>query len=105
MSPTTEGAISKEEAQILAENVWGTKSKATGYKISYSYIAWIRDEEGKEYYLFNVKWFADNHWSWIGTLFISVDGSEYKQGDVPLVSVSNGQTVKGMLEGGIFENR
>lgn len=104
-NPTTEGAISKEEAQILAENVWGIKSKATGYKISYSYIAWIRDEEGREYYLFNVKWFADSHWSWIGTLFISVDGTEYKQGDVPLVSVSNGQTVKGMLEGGVFENR
>lgn len=100
--PMTEGAITKEEAFTLAESVWGNKSRATGYEIDYSYIAIIKDEDGNEYYLFNVKWFAQNHWSWIGTIFISVDGNEYKLGDIPLVSATSGQTVTGMLEGGKF---
>jgi len=62
----------------------------------------LKDEDGNEYYLYNVKWFAQNHWSWIGTIFVSVDGEMYKLGDNPLVSATSGQTVTGMLEGGTF---
>ncbi len=100
--PITEGAITKEEAHTLAESIWGDKSRATGFEINYSYIAIIKDEAGNEYYLYNVKWFAQNHWSWIGTIFISVDGEMYKLGDNPLVSATSGQTVTGMIEGGTF---
>lgn len=100
--PMTEAAITKEEAHTLAESVWGSKSRATGFEINYSYVAIIKDEDGNEYYLYNVKWFAQNHWSWIGTIFVSVDGEMYKLGDNPLVSATSGQTVTGMLEGGTF---
>lgn len=92
-NPNMPNAISKDEALKLAQNKWGTKSQETGYDIGYSYIAWIKDEQGMEYYVFILRWLVEDHWSFIDTVCISADGKTYKEIGMP-VSYKNGEVVK-----------
>lgn len=91
--PSMPNAIGKDEALKLAQNKWGTKSEETGYDIGYSYVAWIKDEQGIEYYVFILRWLVEDHWSFIDTVCISVDGKTYKEIGMP-VSYENGEIVK-----------
>ncbi len=92
-NPDMPNAISKDEALKLAQNKWGTKAQETGYDIGYSYVAWIKDEQGMQYYVFVLRWLVEDHWSFIDTVCISADGKTYKEIGMP-VSYKNGEIVK-----------
>ena len=99
--PTTPNAISSDEAIKLAQKVFGTKDSESGYEIGYSYACWVKDQEGKEYYIVNMRWFNGTNWSWIGAVCVAVDGKSYKQLDMP-PSFENGDTVTNMIGGENF---
>ncbi len=92
-NPDMPNAISKDEALKLAQNKWGTKAEETGYDMGYSYVAWIKDEQGMQYYVFTMRWLVGDHWSFIDTVCISADGKTYKEIGMP-VSYENGEIVK-----------
>lgn len=78
--PTMANAISQDQALKLAQSVWGTKDKETGYEIGYSPAGWIKDGSGMQYYVFVIRWLVDgNHWSYLTTACIAADGKTYKQ--------------------------
>ena len=78
--PTMANAISQDQALKLAQSVWGTKDKETGYEIGYSPAGWIKDESGMQYYVFVIRWLVDgDHWSYLTTACIAADGKSYKQ--------------------------
>lgn len=101
--PTEKGAIGKDQAQKLAEKVWGSTSDETGNQIGYTYTGWGKDSTGKQYYIFNARWLAGDHWSYIGTICIAVDGKTYKQLDTVVNDIAQGETFN-MLEGGNIKN-
>lgn len=101
-NPTEKNAISKDKAQELAQSVWGTKSDETGYEIGYAYSGWGKDEQGKQYYVFNARWLVGDHWSYIGTICIAVDGKSYKQLDSIVNTTLNGDVLSNLLPGGEF---
>lgn len=93
-TPTLTNAITQDEALKLAQKKWGTHADETGFDIGYSYVAWIQDEQGMQYYVFDVRWFVNNdHWSWIDTVCISVDGKTYREIASP-ANFKNGEIVK-----------
>ena len=57
----------------------GTKNEENGYQYGYFYVCWIKDNDGKQYYVFNVKWYVVNHWSYINTICVCTDGKTYKE--------------------------
>lgn len=61
--------------------------------MGYSYVAWIKDEQGMQYYVFTMRWLVGDHWSFIDTVCISADGKTYKEIGMP-VSYENGEIVK-----------
>lgn len=78
--PTMANAISQDQALKLAQSVWGTKDKETGYEIGYSPAGWIKDGSGMQYYVFVIRWLVDgDHWSYLTTACIAADGKTYKQ--------------------------
>lgn len=99
--PTTKNAIGVEKAEKLAQSVWGTESDEGGSQIGYSYAGWGKDKAGKEYYIFNARWLVGDHWSYIGTICIAVDGKTYKQLDIVVNPEIAGDTFD-MLDGGTF---
>ena len=99
--PSTPDAITQEQAIELAKKVYGSKLQETGFEIGYSYYAWVKDNLGKEYYVINMQVFNGKNWSWIGTICIAVDGSEYRQLPNP-PACQNGEVIEGMLEGQKF---
>ena len=101
--PTEKGAIGKDQAQKLAEKVWGSTSDETGNQIGYTYTGWGKDSTGKQYYIFNARWLVGDHWSYIGTICIAVDGKTYKQLDTVVNDTAKGETFN-MLDGGNIKN-
>ena len=101
--PTEKGAIGKDQAQKLAEKVWGSTSDETGNKIGYTYTGWGKDSAGKQYYIFNARWLVGDHWSYIGTICIAADGKTYKQLDTVVNDTAKGETFN-MLDGGNIKN-
>ncbi len=101
--PTEQGAIGKNKAQDLAEKVWGSTSDETGNQIGYTYAGWGKDNTGKQYYIFNARWLVEDHWSYIGTICIAVDGKTYKQLDTVVNDIAKGETFN-MLDGGNIKN-
>ena len=101
--PTEKGAIGKDQAQKLAEKVWGSTSDETGNQIGYTYTGWGKDSTGKQYYIFNARWLVGDHWSYIGTICIAADGKTYKQLDTVVNDIAQGETFN-MLEGGNIKN-
>ena len=101
--PTEQGAIGKNKAQDLAEKVWGSTSDETGNQIGYTYAGWGKDNTGKQYYIFNARWLVGDHWSYIGTICIAVDGKTYKQLDTVVNDTAKGETFN-MLDGGNIKN-
>ena len=101
--PTEKGAIGKDQAQKLAEKVWGSTSDETGNQIGYTYTGWGKDSAGKQYYIFNARWLVGDHWSYIGTICIAVDGKTYKQLDTVVNDTAKGETFN-MLDGGNIKN-
>lgn len=99
--PTTPNAITSDEAIKLAQKVFGTTADETGFEIGYSYACWVKDQNGKEYYVIDMRWFNGTNWSWIGAVCVAVDGKSYKQLDMP-PSFENGDTVTNMLDGENF---
>ena len=99
--PTEKNAIGKEKAQKLAESVWGTTSSETGFEIGYSYAGWGKESSGKQYYIFNARWFNGTNWSYMGTICISADGKTYKQLDTVVNPTVKGDTFT-MTDGGTF---
>lgn len=99
--PSTPDSITTERAIELAKGIFGTKSQETGYEIQYTYYAWVKDSDGKEYYIINMNWFNGTDASWIAAVCVSVDGKSYKQlGTKP--NCQNGDTITDMLDGGNF---
>ena len=93
-NPTLPNAITKDEALKLAKKKWGTHADETGFDIGYTYVSWIQDEKGMQYYVFDVRWLVNNdHWSWIDTVCISADGKTYKEIASP-ANFKNGEVVK-----------
>lgn len=93
-TPTLPNVITQEDALKLAQKKWGTHADETGFDIGYSYVAWIQDEQGMQYYVFDVRWFVNNdHWSWIDTVCISADGKTYREIASP-ANFENGEIVK-----------
>ena len=101
--PTEKGAIGKDQAQKLAEKVWGSTSDETGNQIGYTYTGWGKDSAGKQYYIFNARWLVGDHWSYIGTICIAADGKTYKQLDTVVNDTAKGETFN-MLDGGNIKN-
>lgn len=101
--PTEKGAIGKDQAQKLAEKVWGSTSDETGNQIGYTYTGWGKDSTGKQYYIFNARWLVGDHWSYIGTICIAADGKTYKQLDKVVNDTAKGETFE-MLPGGNIKN-
>ena len=101
--PTEKGAIGKDQAQKLAEKVWGSTSDETGNQIGYTYTGWGKDSTGKQYYIFNARWLVGDHWSYIGTICIAADGKTYKQLDTVVKDTAKGETFN-MLDGGNIKN-
>lgn len=101
--PTEKGAIGKDQAQKLAEKVWGSTSDETGNQIGYTYTGWGKDSAGKQYYIFNARWLVGDHWSYIGTICIAADGKTYKQLDTVVNDTARGETFN-MLDGGNIKN-
>ena len=101
--PTEKGAIGKDQAQKLAEKVWGSTSDETGNQIGYTYTGWGKDSTGKQYYIFNARWLVGDHWSYIGTICIAADGKTYKQLDTVVNDTAKGETFN-MLDGGNIKN-
>lgn len=75
--------ISKEEAQKILENKYGTKDSETGNIISYSYLAKVKDKNENEYYYFRQSWIVEEHTSFLQNIFISLDGKTIKASDKP----------------------
>lgn len=75
--------ISKEEAQKILENKYGTKDSETGNIISYAYLATVKEKNGKEYYCFRQSWIVEEHTSFLQNIFISLDGKNIKVSDKP----------------------
>lgn len=76
--PTMANAISQEEALKLAQSICGTKDPTSGFDIGYSDAGWIKDGNGMQYYVFIVRWYVEDHWSYLTTLCIAADGKTYK---------------------------
>ena len=72
----TNPAITKEQALALAQKHYGTKDPDMGYEIGYSYAGWGK-YNGKEYYVFIMRWYVEDHWSYINTACISTDGKTW----------------------------
>lgn len=74
--------IGQQEALNIAKKIFGDESD--GRKMSYTYIAWVNDANGKKYYAFRVAWLVNNdHYSFVDTLLISADGKSYKEIGTP----------------------
>ena len=83
--------IGQQEALNIAKKIFGDESE--GRKMSYTYLAWVNDTNGKKYYAFRVAWLVNNdHYSFVDTLLISADGKLYKEIGTPENFV-DGQTV------------
>ena len=79
----SENIISKEQAQKILENKYGTKDNATGNVINYTYFAKVKDKNGNEYYNFRQSWFVEDHSSFLQNIFISLDGKTIKESYKP----------------------
>ena len=75
--------ISKEEAEKILQNKYGTKDIPTGNVINYTYFAKVKDKNGIEYYNFRQSWFVEDHSSFLQNLFISLDGKTIKESYKP----------------------
>ena len=72
--------ISPDKAEKLCYEVMGEKDEITGFAFSFVYDKTI-EKEGKEYHVIRAEWFVNNnHLSYIGNFFVSVDGKEIYDG-------------------------
>lgn len=74
--------ISKEQAEEILKDKYGTEDKETGYTISYGYMAKVKDENDKEYYAFRQTWLVNSRSSFLKNIFISTDGKDIKTSEV-----------------------
>lgn len=100
--PSTPDAITSERAIELAKRVFGTKQAENGYEIVYTYYAWGKDENGKEYYIINMQWNKGDEMSWVGAVCVAVDGKSYKQ-LAKQPTIKNGEVITDLLSGGEFQ--
>lgn len=84
--------ITKEQAEEILNDKFGTTDKETGYTISYDYMAKIKDENGNEYYAFRQTWLVNDHSSFLKNIFISLDGKDIKTSELS-IGYEDGQTV------------
>lgn len=74
--------ITAEEAEKLCYTVMGEKDEATGFPFSFGVTETFEQNE-KEYYAIRASWLVNNdHMSYIGDFFVSVDGREIYTGFV-----------------------
>ena len=74
--------ITAEEAEKLCYTVMGEKDETTGFPFSFGVIVTF-EQDGKEYYSIRATWLVNNdHMSYIGDFFVSVDGREIHTGFV-----------------------
>ncbi|MBQ9097307.1 MAG: hypothetical protein IJY55_02800 [Clostridia bacterium] len=72
--------ISPEDAEKLCYSVLGDKDENTGFPFSFGVTETI-EKDGKEYYVIRASWLVNNnHMSYIGDFFVSVDGKEMYTG-------------------------
>lgn len=88
--------ISKEQAKEIAVSIWGEEEN--GNQMIYNDFGWVRDEEGTQYYVFNIKWNTGEVTSWIGTVGISFDGKTYRELNDPGYSLHSGDIQRDMYE-------
>lgn len=75
-----EGAITRDEAEKLCREVLEDKAEENGFPISYKAIGAIFIKE-KIYYVMHISWLVNNnHWSYIGNCYVSIDGQEIYDG-------------------------
>ena len=99
--PSTPDAITQDKAIELAKGIFGTKAPETGYEIVYTYYGWVKDKEGKEYYVINMHWKVEEQMQWVGAVCVAVDGTSYKQlGKQP--TFQNGDIIEELIDGGQF---
>ena len=87
----TAPAITKEQAQKLAESQFGDATSDP--PVVYGYAGW-GTYNGKEYYVFDMRWNLGDHTSWIGTVCVCTDGKSYEQLDLPVSSELKGSALK-----------
>ena len=74
--------ITAEEAEKLCYTVIGEKDEATGFPFSFP-VTEIIEQDGQEYYAIRASWLVNNdHMSYIGDFFVSVDGTKIYTGFV-----------------------
>ena len=93
---TKDGKITVDEAKKLAEGQFG--NSASNPPTYYDYAGW-GTYNGKQYYVFNIRWLAGDHLSWIGVVCVSMDGKSYEQMDMPISQELNGSELTGIVAG------
>ncbi len=79
-APVENERITQEEAEKLCASVLGEKDEETGFPFSFGATGTIQ-KDGKEYYVIRTSWLVNNdHLSYLGDFFVSVDGKEIYDG-------------------------
>ena len=72
--------LTKHEAEELCLDVLGDTAEENGFSISYSCIGAVKADD-ELYYVMHIAWLVDNnHWSYIGNCYVSIDGEEIYDG-------------------------
>lgn len=87
----SQAKITMEEALKLAQKQFGDDTSEP--PMTYYYCGW-GVANGKQYYVFDMRWNLGDHLSYVGTVCISVDGTTYEQMDMPQGNITNGSTLK-----------
>lgn len=78
----SENGLTKQDAELLCQEVLWEQAEETGFPVSYRCIAAVSAED-QLYYVMHIAWFVNNsHWSYIGNCFVSIDGQEIYDGVV-----------------------
>ncbi|MBQ7950921.1 MAG: hypothetical protein IJ278_04295 [Clostridia bacterium] len=78
----SKNGFTKQDAELLCQEVLGEQAEETGFPVSYRCIAAVSAKD-QLYYVMHIAWFVNNsHWSYIGNCFVSIDGQEIYDGVV-----------------------
>ena len=87
----SQAKITMEEALKLAQKHFGDDTSEP--PMAYYYCGW-GEANGKQYYVFDMRWNLGDHLSYVGTVCISVDGTTYEQMDRPQGKITNGSSLQ-----------
>lgn len=80
--PLVKTKITTVQAEKLLLKYYGIKDKKTGNTYSYAYLKTVAID-GKKYYAYSVNWLVDgDHYSFVGNIFVSLDGKAIYTGKV-----------------------